>query len=61
MELHLGNKLDLILDAGDCKGGEPSTLVDTSQTPIRLIREGAISFKCIQESLTGDLQTQEPS
>ena len=60
VELHLGNKLDLILDAGACKGGEPSTLVDTTQTPVRLVREGAISFKCIQESLNGALQTQEP-
>ena len=56
---HLGSKLDLILDAGICKGGEPSTLVDTTQTPVRLIRAGAISFKSIQESLNGTLQIQE--
>ena len=47
----LGNKVDLILDAGICRGGEPSTLVDTTQTPIRLVRAGAINFKSIQESL----------
>ena len=47
----LGSKVDLILDAGICKGGEPSTLVDTTQTPVRLIRAGAINFKNIQESL----------
>ena len=46
-----GNKVDLILDAGTCRGGEPSTLVDTTQTPIRLVRAGAINFKSIQESL----------
>ncbi|MDC0206205.1 L-threonylcarbamoyladenylate synthase [Nitrospinae bacterium] len=46
-----GNKVDLILDAGICRGGEPSTLVDTTQTPIRLVRAGAINFKSIQESL----------
>ena len=57
VELHLGKKLDLILDAGVCNGGKPSTLVDATQTPIRLIREGAISFKSIQESLNGYLQT----
>ena len=61
VELHLGNKLDLILNAGVCKGGEPSTLVDATQAPVRLIREGAISFKHIQESLNGELQTQEPA
>ena len=47
----LGNKVDLILDAGICRGGEPSTLVDTTKTPVRLVRAGAINFKTIQESL----------
>jgi len=47
----LGNKVDLILDAGICRGGEPSTLVDSTQTPVRLLRAGAISFKSIQKSL----------
>lgn len=55
----LGDKVDLILDAGICKGGAPSTLVDTTQIPVRLIRAGAISFKSIQESLNGSLQSQE--
>ena len=55
----LGNKVDLILDAGICKGGEPSTLVDTTKIPVRLIRAGAINFTSIQESLKGILQTQE--
>ena len=48
---HLGNKVDLILDAGICKGGKPSTLVDSTQTPVRLLRAGAISFQSIQKSL----------
>ena len=47
----LGNKVDLILDGGICRGGEPSTLVDTTQTPVRLVRKGAIKFKSIQDSL----------
>ena len=55
----LGSKVDLILDAGICKGGEPSTLVDTTQTPVRLIRAGAINFKNIQESLNKISQNQE--
>ena len=46
-----GNKVDLILDAGICRGGEPSTLVDTTKIPVRLVRAGAINFKTIQESL----------
>ena len=55
----LGNKVDLILDAGICKGGEPSTLVDATKNPARLIRAGAISFTRIQESLNETLETQE--
>ena len=55
----LGSKVDLILDAGICKGGEPSTLVDTTQIPVRLIRAGAINFKNIQESLNKISQNQE--
>jgi len=60
VELRLGNKLDLILDAGIYKGGKPSTLVDATQTPVRLIREGAVNFKSIQDSLNSTLQTREP-
>jgi len=55
---NLGNKVDLILDAGICIGGEPSTLVDTTKTPVRLIRAGAINFKNIQESLNKISQNQ---
>ena len=55
----LGNQVDLILDAGTLPGGKPSTLIDATEIPIQLIREGAISFKKIQESLNGILQTQE--
>jgi len=57
---HLGNKVDLILDAGICIGGEPSTLVDTTQNPVQLIRAGAINFERIQDSLKENLQAQEP-
>ena len=45
---HLGNKVDLILDAGICTVVEPSTLVDTTKTPVQLVRAGAINFKSIQ-------------
>ncbi len=55
----LGNKLDLILDGGTCPGGKPSTLVDSTKTPVRLIRAGAISFEKIQKTLNGTLQSQE--
>lgn len=37
-----GNHLDLILDAGPCPGGLPSTIVDVTQSSPRLVRAGAI-------------------
>ncbi|MGK0179222.1 MAG: L-threonylcarbamoyladenylate synthase, partial [Nitrospinales bacterium] len=54
-----GEKIELILDAGECKGGKPSTLINATDTPARLIRAGAIDFEAIQECLKGCLQTQE--
>ncbi|MBU4232619.1 MAG: threonylcarbamoyl-AMP synthase [Desulfobacterales bacterium] len=37
-----GDHLDLILEAGPCPGGLPSTIVDVSNSPPRLVRAGAI-------------------
>jgi L-threonylcarbamoyladenylate synthase len=37
-----GTDLDLILDAGPCPGGLPSTIVDVTGSPPRLVRAGAI-------------------
>ena len=39
----LGAWLDLILDGGRCTGGVPSTVVDVSGEPLRVLRVGAIS------------------
>jgi L-threonylcarbamoyladenylate synthase len=38
-----GDHVDLILDAGDCPGGKPSTIIDVSSSPPRLVRAGALS------------------
>jgi L-threonylcarbamoyladenylate synthase len=54
-----GEKVELILDAGDCKGGKPSTIINATDTPARLIRTGEINFNNIQKCLNGCLQTQE--
>ena len=54
-----GEKVELILDAGECKGGKPSTLINATDSPARLIRAGAIDFESIQECLNGCLQTEE--
>jgi L-threonylcarbamoyladenylate synthase len=37
-----GDEVDLILDAGDCPGGKPSTIIDVSSSPPRLVRAGAV-------------------
>lgn len=41
VEEQFGEQVDLILDAGPCPGGQPSTVVDVSCTPPRLVRPGA--------------------
>ena len=42
-EPQVARGLDLILDAGDLKGGAGSTVVDVSQDEIQILREGEIS------------------
>ena len=38
-----GDHLDLILEAGPCPGGLPSTIVDVTISPPRLVRAGAVA------------------
>jgi L-threonylcarbamoyladenylate synthase len=56
----LGNSLDLIIDGGTCHGGEPSTLVDATKTPIQLVREGAILFSEIERTLRDNTEPVHP-
>jgi L-threonylcarbamoyladenylate synthase len=39
----LGGKIELVLDHGDTRGSAPSTVLDLTQEPARLVREGAIA------------------
>jgi L-threonylcarbamoyladenylate synthase len=39
----LGDKIDYILDGGECPGGNESSIVDVTGEIPRLLREGAIS------------------
>jgi len=43
----LNGKIDLILDGGSCPGGVPSTVVDCTSTPVRILRHGAITDEMI--------------
>jgi len=38
----LGDRIDLIVDGGPTAGGLPSTIVDLTSAPPRIVREGAI-------------------
>ncbi len=38
----LGEAVDLVIDGGRCAGGRPSTVVDCTVEPPRIVREGAI-------------------
>jgi L-threonylcarbamoyladenylate synthase len=38
----LGDQLDLVLDAGPCAIGQPSTILDLSGAVPRILRQGAI-------------------
>jgi L-threonylcarbamoyladenylate synthase len=54
-----GEKVELILDADECKSGKASTVINATNNPARLIRAGEIDFKKIQDCLNGCLQTLE--
>jgi L-threonylcarbamoyladenylate synthase len=47
VERDLGEGVDLILAAGTCPGGQPSTIVDASGYPVRLVRAGAIPAQAV--------------
>ena len=49
----LGERIDLLLDAGETPGGVPSTLVDLTVTPPRILRHGAIPEAAVWEVLGG--------
>lgn len=39
----LGDAVDLVIDGGRCPGDRPSTVVDCTESPPRIVRQGAIS------------------
>ncbi len=48
VERTLGDRLDLLIDAGTTPGGAPSTIVDVTGAEPALVRAGAISWDDIQ-------------
>jgi L-threonylcarbamoyladenylate synthase len=53
VELYFPIGLDLIIDAGEVAVTEPSTVLDLSESPPRLVREGAITSTDLRDFLTG--------
>lgn len=43
----LGGKIEIVVDGGITAGGIPSTVVDCTRSPVRVLREGPISSKSI--------------
>lgn len=41
---YFGDQVDLIIDGGVCPGGAPTTIIDASMGPPRLIRDGGLSL-----------------
>jgi L-threonylcarbamoyladenylate synthase len=51
VERTLGDRIDLLIDAGPTRGGAPSTIVDATGAEPALLRAGAISWEEIQRWL----------
>jgi L-threonylcarbamoyladenylate synthase len=51
----LGEQLPLVLDGGPSSTTQPSTIIDLSKTPSRLLRQGPLSLAALREFLP-DLQ-----
>ncbi len=47
----LGDQVALILDAGPTPGGQPSTVVDVTTSPITILRKGQIPEEMLRESI----------
>ena len=44
----LGNKVDLIIDGGECKVGIESTIIDTTRDSLVILRHGGVSKEVIE-------------
>ena len=51
VEEQLGNRIDLILDGGPCRGGVPSSILDCTVSPPLLLRHGAIPAAILRAAI----------
>ena len=52
---YFDGKIDAVLDGGPCELGEPSTLLDLTARPYRVLRQGALSEAEIRAALSNAL------
>lgn len=48
---YFSDRIDLIIDGGEVTATEPSTVLDTTTSPPRLVREGAVSAADLNKAL----------
>ncbi len=53
---HLGSNLDMVFDGGELPPSRPSTVVDATLSPPRILREGVVSIAAI-EQVTGSVSS----
>jgi L-threonylcarbamoyladenylate synthase len=41
---YFGERIDLLIDRGETPGGKPSTIVDVTVTPMKILREGRVEL-----------------
>ena len=49
---HLGGKIELVVDSGDSPGTTPSTVLDLTSKPARVVREGVIPKEVLVDYLS---------
>jgi L-threonylcarbamoyladenylate synthase len=49
--VQLAGRLPLVIDGGECPGGTPSTVLDLTSSPPRIVRAGAIPVEALRELL----------
>lgn len=52
----LGNRIDLILDAGSCDHGIESTVIDCTRSPPRILRPGPLSRATLEAAIGGPVE-----
>ena len=48
----LKGRIDLLIDGGICKGGFPSSVIDCTVSPVKVLREGSVTEQAILRELT---------